>query len=296
MLLLVLVFEEVFAPVARMESVRVMLAMAAHHGWTVHHMDVKSAFLNGDLAEEVYVQRPPGFVVDGQDRKVLRLHKALYGLRQAPRVWNSKLYTVLNELMFLRCKSEHDLYTRMMKKMRLVVRVYVDDLIIMGESEKEVQVFKEEMERMFGMSDLGSLSFYLGIEVKQLKSGIELCHNSYAIKLLEKARMNGCNPCTTSMEARLKLSKVGASAAVNSIEYRSLISSLRYLLHTRPDLTFSMCYLSQFMEEPRQEHLATVKECFITSQARLNLGSYIQRGVVGAWSSYAIEIVTWPGR
>jgi hypothetical protein len=78
-------FEEVFAPVARMESVRVMLAVATHHGWTVHHMDVKSAFLNGDLAEEVYVHQPPGFVAEGREKKVLRLHKALYGLRRAAR-------------------------------------------------------------------------------------------------------------------------------------------------------------------------------------------------------------------
>jgi hypothetical protein len=135
-------FEEVFAPVARMESVWVMLAVAAHHGWTVHHMDVKSAFLNEDLAEEVYVHQPPGFVAEESEKKVLWLHKALYGLRQAPRAWNSKLDAVLQELGFSMCKSEHGLYTRMKNRMRLVVGVYVDDLIIMGESEEEVVVFK----------------------------------------------------------------------------------------------------------------------------------------------------------
>jgi hypothetical protein len=167
-------FEEVFAPVARMESVRVMLAVAAHHGWTIHHIDVKSAFLNGDLAEEVYVHQPPGFVAEENEKKVMRLHKALYGLRQAPRAWNSKLDAVLQELGFSRCKSEHGLYTRMKNRMRLVVGVYVDDLIIMGESEEGVVVFKQEMKKVFRMSDLGALSFYLGIEVKQMQSGIEL--------------------------------------------------------------------------------------------------------------------------
>jgi hypothetical protein len=106
------------------------------------------------------------------------------------------------------------------------------------------------------VSDLGTLSFYLGIEVKQLQSGIELCQNTYVIKLLEKVGMLGCNPCTTPMEARLKLSKNSVSPTVDSTEYRSLIGSLRYLLHTRPNLTFSVCYLSWSMEEPRQEHLA----------------------------------------
>jgi hypothetical protein len=105
-------------------------------------MDVKSAFLNEDLAEEVYVHQPPGFVAEESEKKVLWLHKALYGLRQAPRAWNSKLDVVLQELGFSRCKSEHGLYTRMKNRMRLVVGVYVDDLIIMGESEEEVVVFK----------------------------------------------------------------------------------------------------------------------------------------------------------
>jgi hypothetical protein len=110
-------------------------------------MDVKSAFLNEALAEEVYVQQPPGFTVDGLERSVLWLHKALYGLRQASRAWNSKLDTVLRELGFLRCRSKHELYTHVMKKIRLVVGVYANDLIIMGESEKEMEVLKEEMKR-----------------------------------------------------------------------------------------------------------------------------------------------------
>jgi hypothetical protein len=100
-------FDEVIAPVARMESVRVILILAAHLNWSVHHMDVKSAFLNGDLEEEVYVCQPPGFVKKGEEQKVLRLHKALYGLKQAPRAWNSKLDTVLNDLGFIKCKVEH---------------------------------------------------------------------------------------------------------------------------------------------------------------------------------------------
>jgi hypothetical protein len=168
-------FEEVFAPVARMESVRVLVAVAAHYGWIVHHMDVKSAFLNGDLVEEVYVAQPPGFSAEGHEGKVLKLHKALYGLRQAPRAWNSKLDSVLHDLGFLRCKSEHGLYTRVKESRRLLVGVYVDDLIILGEPSAEVLKFKEEMKKKFRMSDLGALSYYLGIEVKQGANGVTLC-------------------------------------------------------------------------------------------------------------------------
>jgi len=118
-------------------------------------MDVKSAFLNGDLAEEVYVQQPPGFVAAGHERKVLKLHKALYGLKQAPRAWNSKLDGSLLALGFARSECEYGLYTRGDGEKRLVVGIYVDDLIITGGSTKVISVFKEEMKSLFRMSDLG---------------------------------------------------------------------------------------------------------------------------------------------
>jgi hypothetical protein len=104
-------FEEVFAPIARIESVRVILCLAAHFNWTVHHMDMKSAFLNGDLAEEVYVSQPPGFIKHGEESKVLKLHNVVYGLRQTPRAWNSKWDSVSTTLFFTKCKTEHGLYT-----------------------------------------------------------------------------------------------------------------------------------------------------------------------------------------
>jgi hypothetical protein len=129
-------------------------------------MDVKSAFLNDDLGDEVYVSQPSGFIVKGQGQKVYKLHKALYDLRQAPRAWNSKLDTVLHELGFSKCKTEYELYIRVKNKKMLVVGVYVDDLIIMGESDQELNLFKNEMKKMFQMNDLGALSYYLGIEVK----------------------------------------------------------------------------------------------------------------------------------
>jgi hypothetical protein len=105
-------FEEVFTPIARMESVHMIIALAAHHGWPVHHMDVKTAFLKGELLEEVYVEQPLGFVVDGEESKVMRLQKALYGLRQAPRAWNTKLDASLLSLGFVHNKADHAMYRR----------------------------------------------------------------------------------------------------------------------------------------------------------------------------------------
>lgn len=252
-------YEEAFAPVARMESVRVLLAVAAQEGWLVHHMDVKSAFLNGDLVEEVYVQQPPGFVAAGHQNKALHLKKALYGLRQAPRAWNQKLDASLCELGFNRCTSEHGMYTRGKGQSRVVVGVYVDDLIITGAKAGGIEAFKAEMSRLFRMSDLGLLSYYLGIEVRQSKTAITLGQAAYARKLLQKANMAGCNSCSTPMEARLKLSKEGTTVLVDATEYRSLVGSLRYLVHTRPNISFAVGFVSRFMEKPRLEHMAAVK-------------------------------------
>ncbi|GKE19287.1 zinc finger, CCHC-type containing protein [Tanacetum coccineum] len=135
-------FDEVFAPVARIETVRLILALAAYHGWQVHHLDVKSAFLHGDLKEEVYVTQPEGFVQQRNSGKVYKLIKALYGLRQAPRAWNVKLDQTLKSLDFKKCNLEQAVYTKRSKTSTLIVGVYVDDLIIMGTPKKELEVFK----------------------------------------------------------------------------------------------------------------------------------------------------------
>ena len=150
-------FDEVFAPVARLESVRLLLAHAATQGWAVHHMDVKSAFLNGVLQEEVYVEQPPSFVLRGQENKVLHLVKALYGLRQAKRAWYAKLDKSLLGLGFRRSASEHAVYLCGAGAHRLVVGDYVDDLIITGSNQVDIDTFKDQMKATFKMSDLGLL-------------------------------------------------------------------------------------------------------------------------------------------
>jgi len=191
--------EDAFAPVARMESVRVLLALAAQEGWRVHHMDVKSAFLNGDLKEEVYVRQPPGFAVPGEEGKVYHLRKALYGLRQAPRAWNAMLDATLKEMGFQQSAHEAAMYRRGGWRSVLLVGVYVDDLVIAGADAEEVEEFKAAMKQRFNMSDLGLLSFYLGIEVRQSASGISLSQAHYAKRILELSDMVGCNSVHTPM-------------------------------------------------------------------------------------------------
>ncbi|CAH9146107.1 unnamed protein product [Cuscuta epithymum] len=265
-------YEEVFAPVARMETVRLLLALAAHGKWEVHHMDVKSAFLNGDLAEDVYVEQPPGFIDGANAGKVLKLRKALYGLRQAPRAWNAKLDVSLSSLGFKKCPSEHAVYRRGNKSSFLLVGVYVDDLIITGTSVKDIVEFKVQMKATFKMSDLGLLCYYLGIEVHQRNGEITMNQGAYAARILECAGMSGCNSCHTPMESRLRLSKQDESAAVDATLYRSVMGSLRYLVHTRPDLAYAVAFASRFMEAPTIQHWAVVKQILRYIQGTLNYG------------------------
>lgn len=158
----------------------------------------------------------------------------------------------------------------------LLVGVYVDDLIITGAHPQEINNFKKDMMKMFSMSDLGLLSYYFGIEVHQIKTGITLCQSAYSLKILEKCGMTNCNPCQEPMEARLKLSKV-SSCPTDATFYPSVVGSLRYLVHTRPDIAYSDGYGSRFMENPTTEHLAAMKRILRYIKGSLNMGCYYQK-------------------
>ena len=200
-------YEEVFAPAARIETVRVFIALAASNRWEVHHLDIKTTFLHGDLAEEVYVSQPDGFKMKGREDKVYKLHKALYGLKQAPRAWNIKLKSILKELNFSKCSKEPSLFKKRTHGRDLLVAVYVDDLLVTGSCVEIIREFKAEMEEKFEMTGLGRLTYYLGIEVIQSEFGIVLKQERYALKILEEAGMNECNAVQIPMNSGMKLSK-----------------------------------------------------------------------------------------
>ncbi|KAI3522492.1 hypothetical protein L1887_00319 [Cichorium endivia] len=271
-------YEEVFAPVARIETVRVILALAGSNGWWVHHLDVKSAFLNGRLEEEVYVMQPEGFEKKNEASKVYKLSKALYGLKQAPRAWNACLDRYLKSLGFTRCFQEYSVYTRKKDGGTLIVGVYVDDLLVTGNCSKNVDEFKKEMKARFEMSDLGLLTYYLGIEVSQHATGITLKQEAYAKNILKKTRMLDCNATRSPMEHKLRLSKDEEGELVDPTEYRSIVGALRYLTHTRPDLSFTVGVVSRFMEKPTVKHLQAVKGILRYIKGTLSYGLAYTRG------------------
>ena len=262
----------------RFDSIRILIAIAAQLDWNLHHLDVKSAFLNGEIKEDLYVMQPEGFVMKGKESHVLKLTKALYGLKQAPWVWNSKLNKTMEDLDFERSKLDAALFYKGSDKERVLVGIYVDDLIITGPREEKICKFKEEMKEKFEMTDLGLLSSYLGMEVKQSKANIFLSQRTYINHVLKAFKMDECNAIQTPMEVHLKLQRENQGKLVNSTNYRSLIGSLRYLLNTRPDLTFCVSYLSRFMDKPSSEHLAAAKRILRYLKGTVNFGVLYKKG------------------
>ena len=183
-------YSEVFAPVARLDTVRMVIATATQKGWKIFQLDVKSAFLHGQLSEQVFVDQPRGYEKKGNEHLVYQLHKALYGLKQAPRAWFSRIKAHFIKEGFQGCDYEQTLFTKRSKEGKIIiVSVYVDDLIFTGDDENLMLEFKASMMREFDMSDLGCMSYFLGIEVLQKKEGIFICQRRYEEEVLRRFGM-----------------------------------------------------------------------------------------------------------
>lgn len=252
-------FSETFAPVARLDTIRMLLAIAVHKRWQVYHLDVKSAFLNGYLQEEIFVEQPDGFHVKGQEEKVYKLEKVLYGLKQAPRTWYGRIDDYLQNLGFVKSSSEATLYVKLASGDFIIVSIYVDDLLVTGANEKQIMEFKGEMLQMFEMTDLGLMSFFLGMEVKQDHERVFICQKKYAKEILKKFQMEDCRSTTTPMNQKEKFSNDNGVEKVDEHYYRSLIGCLMYLTATRPDIMFAVSILSRFMNYSSEVHLQAAK-------------------------------------
>jgi hypothetical protein len=243
-------FEEVFASVARIDIVHVILAIAASRGWQVHFLDVRYAFLNGELEEEVYVAQLEGFTVKNKEHMVFKLQKALYGLQQAPCFWYSQLDQTLKKLHFTRCALEQTVYKRGKDSDDIIVSVYDDDLIVTREDPHAIAIFKQQMMGEFDMSDLGSLTYYLVIEVEQDGRSIAIKQSTYTTKLLIQCGMMDCYAIKTPMEPMVQLhndSITVSSGAALSTSYKL-------------DFSFTIGVSSRFMERLTTMHQNAVKK------------------------------------
>ncbi|KAJ9558020.1 hypothetical protein OSB04_012634 [Centaurea solstitialis] len=192
-------YEETFAPIARLETIRIFLAFAAHRGFKVFQMDVKSAFLNVKLKEEVYVKQPPGFESAKYPNHVYFLDKALYGLKQAPRAWYERLSTFLTSNSFLRGTTDITLFYKKHDDDILLVQIYVDDIIFGSTDVSMCKDFESLMQKDFEMSMMGELTFFLGLQVKQYLEGIFINQSKYVKDLLKKYQLHDASPMTTPM-------------------------------------------------------------------------------------------------
>ncbi|KAJ9547459.1 hypothetical protein OSB04_020002 [Centaurea solstitialis] len=252
-------YEETLAPVARLEAIRIFIAFAAHRGFKVFQMDVKSAFLNGKLKEEVYVKLPPGFESAQYPNHVYFLDKALYGLKQAPRVWYKRLSTFLISNGFHRGTTDITLFYKKHDDDILLVQIYVDDIIFGSTDLSMCKDFESLMQKEFEMSMMGELNFFLGLQVKQCTEGIFINQSKYVNDLLKKYKLHDASPMRIPMAPGLKLHKDLSGQSIECKLYRGMIGSLLYLTASRPDKTFSTCICARYHANPKKSHLSAVK-------------------------------------
>ncbi|GKC42952.1 retrovirus-related pol polyprotein from transposon TNT 1-94, partial [Tanacetum coccineum] len=279
-------FEESFAPVARLEAIRIFLANAASKNMTVYQMDVKTAFLNGELKEEVYVSQLEGFVDPDRPNHVYRLKKALYGLKQAPRAWYDTLSKFLLAQGFSKGVVDPTLFIRKTGKHTLHVQIYVDDIIFASTDPRDCDHFSNEMSSKFQMSMMGQISFFLGLQISQNPRGIFINQSKYAKEILKKFDLHNSDPVDTPMVERTKLDEDLSGIPVDQTRYRGMVGCLMYLTASRPDLVFAVCMCARYQSKPTKKHLEAVKRIFRYIQGTINMGLWYPKDTAMALTAY----------
>ena len=262
-------FDEIFSPVVKMTTLRTVLGLVAIEDMELVQMDVKTAFLHGDLEEDVYMKQPEGFEQPGQEELVCKLNKALYGLKQGSRQWYQKFDAFMRSQKFKRSQEDHCLYTRKISDGSLLILIlYVDDMLIAGKSIDEIANLKQMLSNQFAMKDLGDANHFLGMRIKRnRKKGIlELSQESYIQKVLQRFKMQEGKAVSTPLPSYLKLSKDDSpksdaeKAEMAKVPYSSAVGSLMYvMIATRPDIAFAVGMVSRYMANPGKKHWIAVK-------------------------------------
>lgn len=251
-------YQETFAPVAKLNTVRVLLSLAANQNWPLLQFDVKNAFLHGDLVEEVYMDPPPGILEYSKTKMVCKLKKALYGLKQSPRAWFGRFTKSMRSFGYKQSNSDHTLFLKRKKGKITALIIYVDDMVVTGDDHEEISKLQKYLSSEFEMKQLGDLKYFLGIEVARSKHGIFLSQRKYVLDLLSETRMLGCKPVKNPIEQNHKLFECSSASRTDKGRYQRLVGKLIYLSHTRPDIAYAVSVVSQFMHDPRKPHMDAV--------------------------------------
>jgi histone deacetylase 1/2 len=282
-------YEDTFSLAVKAATIRLVLSVAVSKGWTLRQLDVQNAFLHGILEEEVYMQQPPGYEDHRYPNYVCKLDKAIYGLKQAPRAWYARLCAKLLSLGFMPSKSNTSLCYFIQGNLSIFVLVYVDDIIVASSSSKAVSMLLKKLQNDFALKDLGELHFFLGIEVKKVQNGLVLNKERYVRDILVRSGMNKCKAIDTPLSSSEKLSLEDGNplGPEDCARYRSMVGALQYLTLTRPDISFAVNKVCQFLHSPTTVHWSAVKRILRYVQGTLSLGLRFDKSksmVVSAFS------------
>lgn len=262
-------YEETYAPVVRYAALRALFAHAAQHDWEVHHMDVRSAFLNGNLEETIYMSQPEGFEVEGKEDMVCLLKKSLYGLKQAGRQWNLKADRFMRKLGFTPLDADYCVYIYRKDKALVIVALYVDDLFLFTRrGDPLLEKLKRRLQQKFEMTDLGEVKEALGVEIKRDRTArsLTITQRRHTQGILERAGMADCRPVTTPMASGVQLClppKDHKATAADTLRYQRAIGELNYLVAwTRPDIAFTVSALSKYNSNPGLQHFAALQHLY----------------------------------
>jgi len=233
---------------AKLTTVRTLLVVAAVKQWHLHQLNVNNAFLHGQLDEEVYMSLPPGFT-NQEESKVCKLHKLIYGLKQASRQWFAKFSTALLEFGFIQSKADYTLFTRTLEGSFIALLVYVDDIVVASDNSAEVSKFIQ-------LLNDSQLKYFLGLEIARSELEISVCQRKYALEVLEDSGLLASKPVRFPKEPNVKFSKDSGQLLEDPTAYRRLVGRLLYLTISRPAISFVVQVLSQFKVQPRVPHLA----------------------------------------
>ncbi|KAJ0836851.1 putative RNA-directed DNA polymerase [Helianthus annuus] len=267
--------DETFSPVVKPTTIRTVLSLAVSNAWPIHQLDVKNAFLHGNLKETVYMFQPPGFTSTEHPKYVCKLQKSLYGLKQAPRAWYQRFAGYISRCGFQSSICDTSLFVYHKGNQMAYLLLYVDDIILTASSDSLLQSIIKSLSSEFNMTDLGQLHHFLGIAVHKQKTGIFLSQATYAADILSRAVMSSCNPVSTPVEVGSKLSATHGAPFSDGALYRSLAGALQYLTVTRPDISYAVQQVCLFMHAPRDPHFQLLKRILRYIKGTLSQGLHI---------------------
>jgi len=265
-------FDETFSPVVKPATVRTVLSLALCRRWPIHQLDVKNAFLHGDLTETVYCQQPSGFEDAAHPDFVCLLKKSLYGLKQAPRAWYSRMASYLLSIGFVEAKSDTSLFIYQRGSDTAYLLLYVDDIVLTASSSDSLRRIISALQREFAMKDLGELHHFLGMHVQRCGDGLLLSQRQYMLDILDRAGMAECKPCSTPVDTNSKVAAAEGGPVSDATDFRSLAGALQYLTFTRPDIAYAVQQVCLHMHDPREPHLAALKRILRYVRGTLHLG------------------------